>query len=40
MGNPRYDTSNYTPKDIITKAKKQRNGQYISITVMSLTVVY
>ena len=34
-----HDISNYTPKDIITKAKKQRNGQYISITVMSLTVV-
>tara|TARA_R110002073_G_scaffold72537_1_gene177819 strand:+ start:861212 stop:861763 length:552 start_codon:yes stop_codon:yes gene_type:complete len=33
------DISNFNPKDIITKAKKQRNGQYISITVMSLTVV-
>ena len=33
------DSSNFNPKDIITKAKKQRNSQYISITVMSLTVV-
>jgi MFS family permease len=33
------DSSNFNPKDIITKAKKQRNGQYISISVMSLTVV-
>lgn len=31
--------SNFNPRDIITKAKKQRNGQYISIAVMSLTVV-
>ena len=29
---------NLNPKDIITKARKQRNGQYISIIVMSLTV--
>ncbi len=27
------------PKDIIAKAKKQRSGQYISITVMSVTVL-
>tara|TARA_R110002049_G_C9133216_1_gene559144 strand:- start:105 stop:653 length:549 start_codon:yes stop_codon:yes gene_type:complete len=33
------DSSNFNPKDIITKAKKQRNGQYISITVMTLTAV-
>ncbi|MGS2727537.1 hypothetical protein ACU8DI_13080 [Psychroserpens sp. BH13MA-6] len=33
------NSSNFNPKKIITKAKKQRNGQYISITVMSLTVV-
>ncbi|QXP59830.1 hypothetical protein [Olleya sp. HaHaR_3_96] len=33
------DISNFNPKDIITKAKKQRNSQYISITVLSLTVV-
>lgn len=33
------DSSNFNLKDIITKAKKQRNSQYISITVMSLTVV-
>jgi len=33
------DSSIFNPKDIITKAKKQRNSQYISITVMSLTVV-
>lgn len=33
------DRLNFTPKDIITKARKQRNGQYISITVMSLTVI-
>ncbi len=33
------DISNFNPKDLITKAKKQRNGQYISITVMSLTVL-
>jgi Kef-type K+ transport system membrane component KefB len=31
--------SNFNPKEIITKAKKQRNSQYISITVMSLTVM-
>uniref|UniRef100_UPI00404A055A hypothetical protein n=1 Tax=Gelidibacter sp. TaxID=2018083 RepID=UPI00404A055A len=34
-----HDSSNFNPKDIITKAKKQRNGQYMSITIMSLTVV-
>lgn len=28
-----------SPKEIIRKAKKQRNGQYTSITVMTLTVV-
>lgn len=33
------DSAKFNPKDIITKAKKQRNGQYISISVMSLTVV-
>ena len=33
------DISNFNPKEIITKAKKQRNSQYISITVMSLTVM-
>ena len=33
------DSSNFNPKDIITKAKNQRNGQYISITIMSITVV-
>ncbi len=33
------DIPNFSPKDIITKAKKQRNGQYISITVMLITVV-
>jgi Kef-type K+ transport system membrane component KefB len=33
------DSSNFNPKEIITKAKKQRNGQYTSITVMSLTVI-
>ena len=33
------DSFNFNPKHIITKANKQRNGQYISITVMSLTVV-
>jgi Kef-type K+ transport system membrane component KefB len=33
------DSSNFNPKVIITKAKKQRNGQYTSITVMSLTVI-
>lgn len=33
------DIPKSNPKDLITKAKKQRNGQYISITVMSLTVV-
>jgi len=33
------DSPNFDPKDIITKAKKQRYGQYTSITVMSLTVV-
>ena len=27
------------PADIISKAKKQRNGQYISITVMAITVL-
>ncbi|WP_299117228.1 hypothetical protein [uncultured Winogradskyella sp.] len=26
-------------KDILNKAKQQRNGQYLSITIMSLTVV-
>lgn len=31
------DSSSFNPKDIITKAKKQRNGQYLSITIMSLT---
>ncbi|WP_027127352.1 hypothetical protein [Gelidibacter mesophilus] len=33
------DSSNFNPKEIITKAKKQRNGQYMSITVMSLAVI-
>ena len=33
------DSAKFTPKDIISKAKKQRNGQYISIIIMSLTVV-
>lgn len=33
------DSSKFNPKDIITKAKKQRNGQYTSITIMSLTVI-
>ena len=33
------EISNFNPKNIIKKAKKQRNSQYISITVMSLTVV-
>ncbi|CAL2101553.1 conserved membrane protein of unknown function [Tenacibaculum sp. 190130A14a] len=33
------DSPNFNPKDLITKAKKQRNSQYISITVMSLTVI-
>lgn len=33
------ESSKFNPKDIITKAKKQRNGQYISISIMSLTVV-
>jgi len=33
------DISNFNPKEIITKAKKQRNSQYINITVMSLTVM-
>lgn len=33
------NSSNFNPEDIITKAKKQRNGQYISIIVMSLAVV-
>jgi membrane-bound metal-dependent hydrolase YbcI (DUF457 family) len=33
------NSSNLNPQDIITEAKKQRNGQYISISVMSLTVV-
>ena len=37
--NQTNDIPNFSPKDIITKAKKQRNGQYISITVMSITVV-
>jgi len=37
--NQSNDISNYTPKDIITKAKKQRNGQYINITIMSATVI-
>ena len=32
------DGSSFNPKDIITKAKQQRYRQYISITVMSLTV--
>ncbi|WP_026752827.1 hypothetical protein [Sediminibacter sp. Hel_I_10] len=31
--------SNYDPKDLIAKAKKQRSGQYINITVMSITVI-
>ncbi|MBJ2175554.1 hypothetical protein JBL43_14980 [Aureibaculum sp. A20] len=38
-GSQGNDISTYTAKDIITKAKKQRNSQYISITVMSVTVV-
>ncbi len=29
------DISNFNPKEIITKAKKQRNSQYISITVLT-----
>jgi heme exporter protein D len=33
------DISNFNPEEIITKAKKQRNSQYSSITVMSLTVM-
>ena len=33
------DSPNFNPKEIITKAKKQRNRQYTSITVMSLTVI-
>lgn len=33
------DSPNFNPKDLITKAKKQRNSQYISITVMLLTVL-
>jgi Kef-type K+ transport system membrane component KefB len=33
------DISKFNPKEIITKAKKQRNSQYISIIVMSLTVM-
>lgn len=33
------NSSNITPQNIIAKAKKQRNGQYINITVMSLTVI-
>ena len=33
------EISNFSPTDIITKAKKQRNSQYISITVMSFTAV-
>ncbi|WP_299626191.1 hypothetical protein [uncultured Tenacibaculum sp.] len=32
-------SSNITPQNIIAKAKKQRNGQYINITIMSLTVI-
>ncbi len=32
------DISNLNPKDIIKKVKKQRNSQYINITIMSLTV--
>ena len=37
--NQANDSSNFNPADIITKAKKLRNEQYISISVMSLTVV-
>lgn len=33
------EISSLNPKHIIKKAKKQRNGQYISIIVMTLTVV-
>ena len=33
------DSVNFTPQTILSKAKKQRNSQYISIAVMSLTVV-
>lgn len=33
------DILNYSPKDVIIKAKKQRNGQYITITIMSVTVM-
>lgn len=38
-GNQDNDISNYSPKKIITKAKKQRNGQYINIAIMSITVM-
>ena len=33
------NSSSFNPKDIITKAKKQRSNQHINITVMSLTVI-
>ncbi len=33
------DSLNLNPKEIISKANKQRNSQYISIAVMAVTVV-
>lgn len=33
------DSLNLNPKEIISKANKQRNSQYISIAVMTVTVV-
>ena len=35
-GSQGNDISAYSAKDIIIKAKKQRNSQYISIIVMSV----
>lgn len=29
----------YSSKDVITKAKKQRNGQYLTIAILSVTVM-
>lgn len=34
-----YDVSNQNSRDIISKARQQRTGQYISITVMLITVL-
>jgi hypothetical protein len=33
------DILKYSPQDVITKAKKQRNGQYLTITILSTTVI-